>query len=114
MTLNAKQARFTSKIAELIVWANQQGIQCIGAELYRTKEQAEIYAAQGKGIKNSVHRKKLALDLFIYKDGTVSWDIDDYRVLGERWKTMDPDACWGGDWPRRDCPHFSFQHNGVR
>ena len=115
MSLNSKQARFTYKIAKLIVLCKEDyDIDLIGAELYRTKEQAEIYAASGKGILSSVHRKKLALDMFIYKDGTISWDNEDYRIVGELWKNMDADARWGGDFKGRDSVHFSFEHNGVK
>lgn len=114
MSLNTKQAAFTYKIASLIVWANDQGYDLIGAELFRTPEQAALYAKQGKGIKNSVHRKKLALDMFLLKDGKISWDPEDYRPIGEKWKTMHDDARWGGDFPGRDAVHFSFEHNGVK
>ena len=114
MSLNAKQARFTLKIAELIIWANKQGIQVIGSELYRTREQAALYAAQNKGILSSVHTKRLALDLYIFKGGTITWDTDDYRPLGEKWRKMDTEARWGGDFKNRDCVHFSFEHNGVK
>ncbi len=115
MSLNQKQARFTYKIAQLIVWAKEElGVGLIGAELFRTKEQAQIYADQGKGIKNSVHTKKLALDMFVFKNGKLSWDTEDYRPIGEKWKTMDPDARWGGDFKGRDAVHFSFEHGGVR
>ena len=113
MGLNAKQARFTHRIAELIVWANEQGYELICAEWFRTKEQAEIYAEQGKGIKNSVHRKKLAVDMFLLIGGKLTWDTEDYRPIGEKWKTLDPEARWGGDFARRDAVHFSFIHNGV-
>ncbi len=113
MGLNTKQARFTEKIARFIVWAADEGYQLIGAEWFRTAEQAEIYAKQGKGIKNSVHRKKLAVDLFLMKDGTITWDIEDYRPLGEEWERFDDDARWGGNFRNRDAVHFSFIHNGV-
>ena len=113
MSMNKKQARFTHKIAQLIVWANERVFDLIGAELFRTAEQAAIYAKQGKGIKNSVHRKKLALDMFLMIDGKITWKPEDYRIIGEKWKTMDPDARWGGDMKRRDAVHFSFIHNGV-
>lgn len=114
MSLNAKQAKFTYKIAKLIiVLAEDYDIQMIGSELFRTPEQAEIYAKKGVGIKNSVHRKKLALDMYLYKDGKIQWDGDEYRIAGNIWKNMDPDARWGGDMKRRDVYHFSFIHNGV-
>ena len=114
MTLNAKQAEFALYIAKLIVWAHNNGLPCMGAEWYRTDEQAAIYAKSGKGIANSNHRKKLALDIFILVDGKVTWDNDVYAKLGKKWKTMHPQARWGGDFAGRDGVHFSFEHNGVK
>ena len=113
LTLNEKQALFAYHIAQLIVWGHKHGCVVMGAEWFRTKEQAEIYAAQGKGIKKSNHRLKLALDLFAVVDGTVSWDMAVYEKLGKKWKTMHPLARWGGDFAGRDGVHFSFYHNGV-
>ena len=114
MTLNEKQALFTHNIAQLIVWAFKNNLPVIGAELFRTPEQAALYAKAGKGIKNSVHTKKLALDLFRVVDGSVSWAYSDYEKLGRKWTSMHELARWGGDWPRRDAVHFSFEHNGVK
>lgn len=114
MSLNKKQARFTYKMAQLIVWAKEEmGIDVFGEELWRTPEMAEIYAERGTGIKNSVHRKKLALDIKILRDGKLIWDGDEYRILGEKWESMDEDARWGGRMRRRDIYHYSFIHNGV-
>ena len=114
MTLNDKQAEFALFIAMLIVWAHENGIPVMGAEWFRTPEQAEIYAKSGKGIRRSNHRLKLALDLFAVNDGKVTWEHEPYRKLGEKWKTMHPLARWGGDFRGRDAVHFSFEHNGVR
>lgn len=113
MSLNEKQVEFTRTLGKFLVWCDRRGYEVIGAELFRTREQAELYAAQGKGIKNSVHTKKLAIDLFRYKDGKVTWAHEDYRPLGEKWETMHPLARWGGRFQRRDAVHFSFEHNGV-
>ncbi len=113
MSLNEKQARFTRCVGMLIAYATRRNMGVILAEAFRTPEQAAIYAEQGKGIKNSVHTKKLAVDLFRYKDGTVSWDQADYKELGDYWKGLDDDARWGGDFRNRDAVHFSFEHNGV-
>ena len=114
MGLNTKQARFTYKIAQLIVWANEElGVELIGKELLRSKEQAEINAAKGVGIKNSVHRKGLALDMYVFKNGKLLWSGEDYKLIADKWKTMDPDARWGGNFRRRDVYHYSFMHNGT-
>lgn len=114
MSLLAKQVEFTRCVGLLLDWAFVTGNEVVLAEAYRTREQAELYARAGKGILNSNHCKKLAVDLFRYKDGTVSWEFEDYRALGDYWKTLHPLARWGGDMPRlRDAVHFSFEHNGV-
>jgi len=114
MSLNEKQAEFTRCLGRLLVWCEDNGISVIGAELYRTKEQAKIYSDQGKGIVNSVHTKKLAIDLFVYTaDKSISWNPDDYKVIGDRWKGLSPFARWGGDFKNRDAVHFSFLHQGV-
>lgn len=113
MGLNTKQVRFTRKMAEFQVWCFEQGYELIEAESYRPPWVAEEYARQGKGIKNSVHTKKLARDLFLLIDGAITWNPDDYAPLGAEWKRRDPDARWGGDFRNRDAVHFSFIHNGV-
>ena len=113
MSLNQKQARFTRCVGKLIQYATRTNMDIILAEAYRTPEQAAIYAKEGKGIKNSVHTKKLAVDIFRYKDGTITWNHDDYQELGDYWKSLDDDARFGGDFRNRDSVHFSFIHNGV-
>ncbi len=111
-TLNQKQVDFTRCVGHFVVWCFRNNYDVIGAELYRTKEQAELYAASGRGIINSAHRLKLAIDLFRVVRGVVSWDLERYEPLGEQWKKMHPDARWGGDFKNRDCVHFSFEHQG--
>lgn len=113
MTLNEKQVLFTKTLGRLLAYAARRNIDVILAEAFRTTEQARIYHKKGKGIINSVHCKKLAADLFIYKDGTVTWDPEDYRQLGEHWKKLNDFCRWGGDFKGRDAVHFSFEHNGY-
>ena len=114
MSLNELQVEFTRTMAYFQVWCCEAGHQIIEAESYRTPEQAKLYKEQGKGILNSTHCKKLARDLFLYKNNTVTWDKADYQEIGEKWKTMHPLARWGGDFARRDAVHFSFEYQGVK
>jgi hypothetical protein len=114
MTLNDKQALFTKTVGQLLQWCDRYGYPVILAEAYRTPEQAAIYAKQGKGIKNSVHTKKLAVDLLAVVDGKVSWEYSAYEPIGRKWKGLNELARWGGDWPRRDAMHFSFEHKGIK
>jgi len=113
-SLTDKQVEFTRTMAYFQVWCVEQDFKIIEAESFRTPEQAALYAKQGKGIINSTHRHKLARDLFRKKGGTITWDKEDYREMGEKWKSMHPLARWGGDFKRRDAVHFSFEHRGVK
>jgi hypothetical protein len=113
MTLNEKQALFTRLQAEFQCWCFENGYPIIEAESFRPPFMAEEYARRGKGIKNSVHTKKLARDLFRVVDGRVTWDSEAYAPLGEKWKSMHPLNRWGGDFRNRDRVHYSMEHNGV-
>ena len=114
MTLGEKQREFPLAVAALITWAYQEGYEITFGEAYRTPEQAEWNAQQGKGIANSLHTKRLAVDLNLFKDGEYLTRSEDYAPLGQKWKTLHPLACWGGDFSRPDGNHFSFEHEGVR
>lgn len=73
---------------------------------------AEVYAKQGKGIKNSCHTVRLAIDLNLFKNGKYLTDGTGHDVLGSFWKTLDTDARWGGDF--KDPNHYSFENDGVK
>ena len=109
-----KQFLFAALLPELIRHALEHSLTVSLKELLRTDEQAAIYAAQGKGIKNSLHRKGLAIDLILFKGGKPLWDTESYRFLGEFWESLHPLCCWGGHFRRRDAYHFSITHGGVK
>ena len=54
-TLRQKQSRFCQMVADLIQYARAQGYDVTFGEAYRPPEVCEIYAKQGRGIKNSLH-----------------------------------------------------------
>ena len=114
MSLNHKQMMFASDVGKLLTYATRTGQPVILAEAFRTAYQAKEYARTGKGIKNSAHCKKLAVDLFRYEDGTIIWRRNAYYDLGKYWKGLRVGNVWGGDWKRRDCVHFSRLHKGVK
>ena len=115
MTLSEKQMLFADLVGVLIMKVVDLGYDGVTfGEAYRTVEQAALYAASGKGIKNSVHCKRLAVDLNAFKDGHYLTDAASYKPLGEYWKSLDPSCRWGGDFTHLSDPfHFSFEHEGV-
>ena len=112
MTLGEKQRLFTRNVAFLIEWAYKEGYELTVAEAYRTQEQSNLNAAAGKGISNSLHMDRLAIDLNLFKDGKYLTNSADHKPLGEFWKSLHPDNRWGGDFSRPDGNHYSFSHNG--
>lgn len=121
MGLGEKQRRFVQLVGRLIEWAYANGYELSFSEAYRTPEQAALNATKGSGIINSLHTKRLAIDLNLFKDSSPDVDDDvyqtnssEYKPLGEYWKSLDPLCRWGGDFSRPDGNHFSMEHEGVR
>lgn len=115
MTLREKQSVFARLVASLILRAYRDGYELTFGETYRTPEQAALNAKQGKGIANSLHTQRLAIDLNLFKDGTYLSSTDAHRPLGEWWEglsTPEYQCCWGGRF--NDGCHYSIAHGGRK
>ncbi|EOD4100854.1 TPA: M15 family metallopeptidase [Yersinia enterocolitica] len=113
MTLSEKQAVFTVKIAQLIYWADEHGYRLTFGEAWRTPEQAALNAKNGKGIANSLHTQRLAVDFNLFINGQYQTSTEAYKPLGEYWESIG--GTWGGRFKSNpDGNHFSLEHNGVK
>jgi hypothetical protein len=86
-------------LAALITWAFENGLEV---------------AVGPDGLKHmagSLHYSGLAVDLNAYRDGVYLTASSDYKPLGDKWKSMNSLARWGGDFPG-DGNHFSFTDGG--
>jgi hypothetical protein len=110
--LSEKQRDFTLMVASLITWAYEQGFELSFGEAYRPPELAAINAAKGIGISNSLHTKRLAIDLNLFINGFFQTTTEAYRPLGEKWEAMG--GTWGGRFSHPDGNHFSLEREGVR
>lgn len=115
MTLGEAQRTFSFDVARLILEAYALGYEVTFGWAYRPPEFAEIYAAMKKGIPNSLHELRLAVDLNLFRDGEYLTDSESYRPLGDHWKSLRPENAWGGDFQTRpDGNHFSRAWEGRR
>lgn len=115
MTLGEQQRRFTRLIGQLIIFAYGNGYELTFGDAYRSPEQAALNAAAGKGIANSLHSQRLAVDFNLFKDGKYLAKSEDYKSLGDYWKSLDSLCCWGGDFkPTADGNHFSMTYGGRK
>lgn len=112
--LNKAQFLFSKNLAKLIDYIFDIGYQCSIGEVLRTREQAMIYAKQGKGIKDSLHLYKLAVDINLFRFNDYITDVESYRKFGDYWKKLNPYNRWGGDFhdaegnPKPDAGHFEM------
>jgi hypothetical protein len=106
--LMERQQLFARHVAALINFIFEHKFACTLGEAFRTAEQAEIYSHEGKGIKNSLHCKRLAIDLNIFTtEERYLPSSNEYRIFGSYWKSLHPDNRWGGDFIERpDGNHF--------
>lgn len=115
MTLRQKQSIFVRLVADLIVKAYLDGYELTFGETYRTPEQSALNAKAGKGIANSLHTQRLAIDVNLFKDGIFLSNSDAHRPLGEWWETLSTQeytCCWGGRF--NDGNHYSIAHGGRK
>ena len=113
MGLVREQDAFRRDLMNLWTFAENLGFLVTIGEVERTREQQQIYLDTGRSkTKNSYHLKRLAADLFFYRedpDGRTDWIKNKaaLQMLGDYWESLDPKNAWGGNWTSfQDCPHF--------
>lgn len=103
MSLVNKQHKFTQMVARLLLHADSLGYQVTFGDAYRDPR-VEY------GHPNSLHRKRLAVDLNLFKDGWWLKETEDHRPLGEYWESIG--GTWGGRF--NDGNHYSLEHEGYK
>jgi uncharacterized protein YcbK (DUF882 family) len=112
MTLRQKQSLLVRLIAQLVFFAEQEGYELTYGEAYRSPEEAARLAKLKKGIKNSLHTDRLAVDFNLFKNGKLLRKTEDHMVLGGYWESLHPLCRWGGRFG--DGNHYSITHGGRK
>lgn len=115
MTLRQKQSVFARLVGHLLRRAYAQGYEVTLGEAYRSPEEAARLARAGRGIAQSLHTLRLAIDVNLFKDGRYLRSAEAHRPLGEWWEalsTADYTCAWGGRFG--DGNHYSVVHDGRR
>ncbi len=106
MSLVNQQWEFLQDVCALIEYAKGQGFILTGGELYRTKEQQQIYVKKGLSkTLDGLHLDRLAIDLnvFVVVDGKNRLaKAEEIKPLGLFWESLDPQNKWGGNFMIRE------------
>jgi hypothetical protein len=95
--LSYQQSIFADNVGMLIEEISKRGYHCTFGEALRSPEQAELYAKEGKGIADSLHCKKLAVDLNLFSnDYQYITDYKEYVQFGDYWESLSDSNRWGG------------------
>ena len=108
-TLREKQSRLVRMLAQLIDYAYSQGYELSLGDAYRDPRshgEIGVHKAYGKAYSN--HKRRLAIDLNLFKDGKFLSSTEDHRPLGVYWESIG--GAWGGHF--NDGNHYALEHEG--
>ena len=108
MTLGQNQEKFTQDLAKLLNYLIENGYTIRIGEVERTQAQQQMYIKEGKSkTLNSMHLKRCAADLHIFKDNKWLQSKNELQAVGDYWQSLDENNRWGGNFKTFiDTPHF--------
>lgn len=102
MAIRSKQSKFAHAVALLILYIEQKGYEVTFGDAYRDPRCKY-------GHKRTLHRKRLAIDLNLFKAGVYIRDDTGHREFHDYWVEIG-----GAAMVERDPNHYSFEHRGMR
>jgi len=102
MKLLDKQMLFSKMVCLLMQYAHCNGYQITLGDAYRDPR-------CGYGHPRSLHKKRLAVDLNLFKDGRYLNDGEGHDMLHTFWSQIG-----GAKKIKNDLNHYSLEHKGMR
>jgi len=113
LSLGETQRLFMRFLPLLIQYAYVNGYELTLGDGFRDSRVFGTTAEQkGYGRQESNHKRRLAIDLNLFKDGNYLTDTSDHLFLGEYWESLHPLFSWGGQF--KDGNHYSVFYKGHR
>ena len=106
--LGDKQQFFMWLVPLLLNKIHNEGYECTIGDGYRDPRLHGEYGHDiGYGHPRSAHKRRLAIDINLFKDGQYLTETYSHRRFGEFWESLDPDCVWGGRWS--DGNHYELR-----
>lgn len=117
MRLGELQRKFSRCVGLLILQAYEMGYEVSLGDAYRDPRVFGMVGVRnGYGRANSNHKRRLAIDLNLFKNGEYLDMTEDHRELGEWWEELGVreslPLSWGGRF--NDGNHYSCEYRGQR
>lgn len=108
MSLGEEQEAFSRDFMLLLQYLHDNNYKVRIGEIQRTLAQQKLYVKEGKSkTYSSMHLRKCAADLFIFKEDKWLKGKKKLQKIGDYWEGLDNKNRWGGNWKSFiDCPHF--------
>jgi hypothetical protein len=97
MSLRQDQSKFVRALGALITKAYELGYELTLGDTYPSLHEHKP---------NSFHRRGLAIDLNLFKDGLFLVETEHHQALGEFWERLG--GSWGGRFRSPDGNHYSW------
>lgn len=107
MLRQKQQSRFALMVAQLIRQADMLGYEVTLGDAYRDPRVFGAFGiSKGYGTAHSYHKRRLAIDLNLFRDGKYLSRTEDHLPLGEWWEAQG--GTWGGRFSVPDGNHYSL------
>lgn len=110
-SLGEAQRALPPMVAKLIIFAYKQGYELTLGDAYRDpRVHGEFGKKQGYSHSKSNHKRRLAIDLNLFRNGVYLTSSEAHRPLGEYWESLG--GAWGGRFS--DGNHYSIEYQGIK
>jgi hypothetical protein len=110
VTLGEKQRKLPLMVSSLVRFAYERGYELTFGDAYRDpRVHGEVGQKVGYGHAKSAHKRRLAVDFNLFRNGVYLASSEEHRPLGEFWESLG--GTWGGRFA--DGNHYSMEHEGV-
>lgn len=113
MSLSDSQQKFSVMMAQLILFIHSRGHGVTFGDAYRDpRVHGEFGESEGYGHPKSNHKRRLAVDLNLFKDGKFLVTSEAHSQFGQYWEFLHPCNRWGGRYD--DANHYEHIPEGWR
>lgn len=112
-TTGEAQRLFMRLLPRLIDYIHSKGYECTAGDAYRDPRVfGEVGERLGYGHPKSNHKRRMAFDVNLFKDGAYLSKTEDHKPFGEWWQKQHPLCRWGGEF--EDGNHYSLEWDGIK